>query len=217
MSVDQGKTINELRDGNKTVLAKIETFQNESKRFHEDNETLRKQNETLRKENDELKKLIELLRQEIVDLKEENKEQQKAIVELKDAAAKEKALKDAFDLSRMYVNYFVVPPLQHSGSSWKLCSDELAKQRAQLEDHEITQQQFDAWLDTQPERDSLVSLQEIGAERLPVAHTDVRSATNQKVFLGNMQQRNFDILPEKKAFIGMMLRRLETAKLARMN
>jgi len=205
-----------LKEENNKLLHEFTNQQTQLKQLQASNTNLLFDVETLKRENQELRLENAKLKQENVELSARIKTLEKQVADLSSEQKRSQALLHANDLSRMFVYYFVEPYLQ--GKLWRDLADELANQKADLQDSVITQEKFDTWLNQQPESKILVSVQEFTKERHDLAHTDLKSAAKQTSFLSQMNQYDWDIaLPEKASLIKLMLSRLATQNLKRMD
>jgi hypothetical protein len=167
-----------------------------------DVQSLKHENQLLREENMKLQALLHQLKTQVVTLTDDKK--------------KFEAMFHANDIAAMFVFYFIKPKILPS-HRWTDLAEPLAEKKAMLADREITQETFDKWLSTQPEPEVLVPLQELTNARNDIAHSKIRSKSEQDEFLKKMNQYDWCAVPERMNFIKTLLARLSTVQTKRMN
>jgi len=171
----------------------------------------------LKKENARLKEEIKTLQEENAKLTLANTALTARVVVLEDDKARLEAHLTCSDLIRLYVSYRVLP---EANQSWSEICDQVSNKQAELDDGEITPQEFKDWTDQKfggmHLEVGIPKLRTMAKDRNTQVHEDLRAATKQKQFIANLEAypwpAGFPYVEEAKTMIVAMksqkLRRL---------
>lgn len=173
-------------------------------------EQLREEVMKLNQEVFQLMEKNENLGKNVLFLMEENKDLKSRLSTLEEKETLRDALLETSDLATLYVRYIVEPLLpQFSNNTmvvWRDFTDEYYRLKDNAEDSVISEQDFDNWINSLQNQLSvdLSDLVSFSCIRNSEVHREIRSATNQKIFiqemednlnyLGNLNFQYFDLL-----------------------
>jgi len=198
------------------ISSYLENVKEKNRRLEVENKELRERIESLECELKTLKAKQQILKDEQQILKDEHQTFKDKFDSMEVATKKSDAQLHAYDLAQMFVFYFVKPMLPRN-TLWKNLANKLANNIADVKDKVLSPEDFDCWLQKQPEAASLVDQRLMMKGRHSVVHTDLRSIEAQELFLTQVEKYSWAPLPEHELVIRSMIERLQKVNKKRMN
>lgn len=176
-----------------TLQGQVQILQEENRSLRDENASLRMSLVVLEKQVGEQKEKMDKQEKIIRDHQQKIDQQERTIRDHSQKMDEQDAMIAAYDLAVLYNFYKVQPVLQQVAPKtplWRDFANDLADTKAQREDGEITEEDFEAWLHPVQSKIplDLVKFQEMIKERNGQCHEDTRSVANQKIFLAKMEK-----------------------------
>ncbi|MEM3062216.1 MAG: hypothetical protein QW303_01530, partial [Nitrososphaerota archaeon] len=207
------ESFNKLQKENFKKSELIEKQQKEIETYQKQISELEMKNQILEQTNFKLEELTKTLVNRISALETENNTLKNDVQRLKISNQLHDALLISSDVADLYYFYFCE---KHLGK-WGTFSKELLTKRAQLEDKEISQEEFTKWL---APKESLVGInlvlfQDLMRKRNKEVHNDTCSAAAQAKLIQELSNSDLPDEFEFKSVVKFMVTQLASTKLRR--
>jgi len=162
-----------------------------------------------KKDLDELREINANFKREIEELRKDLEKERTKSNTLQTRLDTQQALLHAYNLTRLYIYYYVEPGLH--GKLWRDVAPDLSYHVARYEDNQITRQELDQWINQNFPQVSIPveDLQRLNQTRNGVTHINLASATRQQQFLQQLKSYkwpdNFKFEGDVKTMVNILL------------